>query len=186
MITLHTLLMTFQCVFATSVILSKNAVYSVIFLILTFCSSAFVLIFFTADFLALIFIIIYVGAIAILFLFVVMMLNIKEEPNNSALDFSNIFEIFIVSLIFSIWADVFISSDILFQFDSNFDGFSNLQALGQFLYNYFLSGVLIAGIILLVAVVGAITLTFNFNSHRKNQIISRQLSRAIECVHFLS
>jgi len=182
MITLHTLLMTLQCVFATSVILSGNAVHSVIFLILTFCCSAFVLIFFTADFLALIFIVIYVGAIAILFLFVVMMLNVKEDSNNSISRFSNVGEIFILSLLLGIWADGFTSPDIAFQFDENLDGFSNIQSLGQFLYNYFLSGVLIAGIVLLVAVIGAITLTFNFNSHRKNQVISRQLSRAIVCI----
>ena len=183
MITFHTLLMTCQCIFATSVILSKNAVHSVIFLILTFCSSAFILIFFTADFLALIFIIIYVGAIAILFLFVVMMLNIKEDSAGLGSGFSNVFEIFIVSLIFSVWADGFVFPDINFQFDSVFDGFSNLQVLGQFLYNYFLVGILIAGIVLLVSVIGAISLTFNFNSQRKNQIISRQLSRAIQSVH---
>jgi len=63
-----------------------------------------------------------------------------------------------------------------------FDNLNNIDILGQVLYNYFLSGVLIAGIVLLVAVIGAITLTFNFNSHRKNQVISRQLSRAIVCI----
>lgn len=183
MTTLHILLMIFQCVFATLVLLSKNAVHSVIFLILTFCCSAFILIFFTADFLALIFIVIYVGAIAILFLFVVMMLNIKEDSNNLQIGFSNIGEIFIISLLFGIWADQFVSPDIIFQFDTNLDGFSNLQALGQFLYNYFLTGILIAGIVLLVAVIGAILLTFSFNSYRKNQLVSRQLSRTIECLH---
>ena len=70
-----------------------------------------------------------------------------------------------------------------FFFDKNFDALYNIDSLGQFLYNYFLSCFLIAGIILLVALVGAIVLTLNFNSSRKNQLISRQLSRSIKCVH---
>jgi NADH-quinone oxidoreductase subunit J len=185
MTTLHNSLMILQCVFATFIFLSENAVHSVIFLILTFCCSACVLIFFTADFLALIFIVIYVGAIAILFLFVVMMLNVKES-SNSFNSFSNITEIIIISLLFGMWIDGFTSPDIIFKLDENLDGFSNLQSLGQFLYNYFLSGVLISGLVLLVAVIGAITLTFNFNSSRKNQIVSRQLSRSVEVTHFFN
>jgi len=70
-----------------------------------------------------------------------------------------------------------------FCFEKNFDALHNIDSLGQFLYNYFLSCFLIAGIILLVALIGAIILTLNFNSSRKNQLISRQLSRSIKCVH---
>jgi NADH-quinone oxidoreductase subunit J len=70
-----------------------------------------------------------------------------------------------------------------FCFEKNFDALYNIDSLGQFLYNYFLTCFLIAGIILLVALIGAIILTLNFNSSRKNQLISRQLSRSIKCVH---
>jgi NADH-quinone oxidoreductase subunit J len=71
-----------------------------------------------------------------------------------------------------------------FYFEKNVDVINNIDSLGQFLYNYFLSCFLIAGIVLLVALIGAIILTLNFNSTRKNQLISRQLSRSIKCIHF--
>jgi NADH-quinone oxidoreductase subunit J len=70
-----------------------------------------------------------------------------------------------------------------FYFEKNLDNLNNIDSLGQILYNYFLSCFLIAGIILLVALVGAIILTLNFNSSRKNQLISRQLSRSIKCIY---
>jgi SNF family Na+-dependent transporter len=70
-----------------------------------------------------------------------------------------------------------------FYFENNIDALYNIGSLGQFLYNYFLSCFLIAGIVLLVALIGAIILTLNFNSSRKNQLVSRQLSRSIKCVH---
>lgn len=182
----HTLLLVAQCFCATFVILSGNAVHSVVFLILTFCCSAFILILFTADFLALIFIVIYVGAIAILFLFVVMMLNIKDDTNSSVFWFSNVGELLVITLLLSLWFEEFSAPDVAFLFDTNFDSFSNIQSLGQFLYNYFLSGVLTAGIVLLIAVIGAITLTFHFSSKRQNQLVSRQLSRTVECTHFFN
>ena len=70
-----------------------------------------------------------------------------------------------------------------FSFEKNIDVIHNIDSIGQFLYNYFLSCFLIAGIVLLVALVGAIILTLNFNSKRKNQLISRQLSRSVKCVY---
>jgi NADH:ubiquinone oxidoreductase subunit 6 (subunit J) len=70
-----------------------------------------------------------------------------------------------------------------FHFEKSIDALHNIDSLGQLLYNYFLPCFLIAGIVLLVALVGAIILTLNFNSSRKNQLISRQLSRSIKCVH---
>jgi len=131
-----------------------------------------------------VFIIIYVGAIAILFLFVVMMLNVKvtvEEQNYSFIFFFGSF--FLLQVFFFI-TEIFNFGDIkFFEFQNNIDAISNIEAIGQFLYNYLLVCFLIAGLILLVAMLGAIILTLNFNSNRKNQLISRQLTRSVECIH---
>ena len=165
------------------VFISINPIHSVLFLILTFCNASIVLFVFNLDFLALIFIMIYVGAIAILFLFIVMMLNIKNEllTNRSYLPFI-IFGIlsFTLQLIF-VFEKIFYDINIipeLFNFQIYFDNLTNLQMLGQILFNCFLTCFLIAGFILLVAMLGAIVLTLNFSSRRKNELSTRQLSRS--------
>mgnify|MGYP001390047634 FL=1 len=121
-----------------------------------------------------------------MFLFVVMMLDVKTSLLESTSHTSVILSVgafFFIQVFFFI-NRVFSFGDLKhFSFEKNFDALYNIDSLGQFLYNYFLSCFLIAGIILLVALVGAIVLTLNFNSSRKNQLISRQLSRSIKCVH---
>jgi len=73
-----------------------------------------------------------------------------------------------------------------FEFQTNFDSFSNLDSLGQYIFTDFLSCFLIAGIILLVAIIGAVSLTLNYSSTRKNQLVFRQLSRSISLIRFIS
>lgn len=165
------------------VFFSKNPVHSVLFLILSFLNSAFILLLFKIEFLALLFIIIYVGAIAILFLFIVMMLNIKKDLFD--LKLNNFFIPFILSLFFLI----FITFDFTFLENWNFlnyqfnyvpfiiDSFSDITVFGQTLYNYYLSLILIGGLILLVAMIGAIVLTFEFKSIYLIENSLRQLSR---------
>ena len=189
MLILHTFLVICCCFCGLFVILAANPIHSLIFLILTFFGSACILIFFQIDFLALIFIVIYVGAIAILFLFVVMMLNVKFNAleDNSLNPFFAVIGVIFCSLIYLFFSQTFNFDYVKpFQFEKNFDIINNIDSLGQFLFNYFLSCFLVAGLILLIAVIGAIILTLNFSSTRKNQLIFRQLSRSINCITLIT
>ena len=188
---LHTFLSFLLILSGLFVFISENPVHSVLFLILTFCNASAILFLFNADFLALIFIIIYVGAIAVLFLFVVMMLNVKTFTAVSSLYVPFIFLGSFVLLIqlFLVVEKAFFgvsnsSEYALFQYQDTFDSMSNIDVLGQGLYNYFVPCFLLAGLILLVAMVGAIVLTLNFSSHRKNELVFRQLSRSDNFLSF--
>ena len=165
------------------VFISDNPVHSVLFLILTFCNASSILFIFNVDFIGVLFIIIYVGAIAVLFLFVVMMLNVKIYTLNS---FSSVPLIFLSSII--VFIQLYLNLDsVFFNFSlintsliyTNFlDNLSNIDIFGQALYNYFLTCFLISGLILLVAMIGAIVLTLNFRSHRKTELVNKQMSRS--------
>jgi len=175
--------------------LSKTSIESVLFLILTFCNAAAILFLLNVEFLGLIFIIIYVGAIAVLFLFVIMMLNVKTEEQNifSSKDADlqktltkfiilNIFLILSASSVYLFLGNVFLENEFyifqgLYNNIFNFDSLNNIDILGQVLYNYFLVCFLLAGLILLIALIGAIVLTLRFNTFQKKQHVFRQLSR---------
>jgi len=175
--------------------LSKTSIESVLFLILTFCNAAAILFLLNVEFLGLIFIIIYVGAIAVLFLFVIMMLNVKTEEQNifSSKDADlqktltkfiilNIFLILSASSVYLFLGNVFLENELyifqgLYNNIFNFDSLNNIDILGQVLYNYFLVCFLLAGLILLIALIGAIVLTLRFNTFQKKQHVFRQLSR---------
>lgn len=174
---------------------STNPIESVLFLILTFCNAAAILFIFNAEFLGLTFIIIYVGAIAVLFLFVIMMLNIKNTDGlahkyNVMLvlaDFSLAY--FFVFLAFLVTKKVFSQQEnFLLVHENNLltliDSLNNIDILGQFLYNYYLVCFLLAGLILLIALVGSIVLTLRFDSSQKNQLASRQLARTDKFLSF--
>ena len=90
-------------------------------------------------------------------------------------------------LSYTFFSEIFSFENIKsFTYENNFDNLNNIDCLGQILYNYFSSCFLIAGIVLLVAIIGAVILTLNFSSNRKNQLISRQLSRSVECLVLIS
>ena len=182
---LHLIFLSLVVFSSISLIFSKNPIYSVLFLILAFFGSASSLILFGVDFIGFLFIIIYVGAIAVLFLFVVMMLDLKLEGFSlNFYDFDSIFTIFVLC---PILFGLIYNSSFIFIFNSGFeslssfsfllDSFSNIDIFGQCMYNYFISCFLIAGLILLVAMLGAIVLTLKYKSYRKNQFVSSQLSR---------
>lgn len=168
--------------FSTSVSLSSNPVYSVIYLILTFCTTAFISFFFNLEFFGLIFVIIYVGAVAVLFLFIIMMLDIKDKS------FTQISFFYLVLINFSVFLFETLTKLFFFEVFSNksffapiilfFDTFFNMDILGQCLYNFFLICFLISGLILFVALLGSIVLTLNFNTSKKSQKYFRQLSRS--------
>jgi NADH-quinone oxidoreductase subunit J len=165
-------------------ILSNNPVYAVLFLILIFFCSSGILILFEIEFLGLLFMIIYVGAIAVLFLFIVMMLDLK---NSSKIYLSKFYNILFILFSFIVFSLIYFSNFLLF-FDKYLilenstilflDSLSNISVFGQCLYNYYIFCFVIAGLVLLVSMLGAISLTLVYTSRRKVESISRQLSRS--------
>lgn len=192
---IHSLLILLLLLSSFLVFLSENPVHSVLFLILSFFNAASILILFNADFLGLLFIIIYVGAIAVLFLFVVMMLNIKNIKVSANINFLYIpflilFNIIFIIKLFFYLNDIFSSLQYsffineLYLSESYIDVLTTIVVFGQVLYNYYLVCFLLAGFILLVAMLGAILLTFNFKSARKNELVFKQLSRSDNFLSF--
>jgi NADH-quinone oxidoreductase subunit J len=191
---LHSFLCFLLIFCGASVSSSVNSIESILFLILTFFNSAIILFFFHADFLGLIFIIVYVGAIAVLFLFVIMMLNVKiGKKINSFINLNFIMFLILIHLIglfFSFGWQIFsLENDSVLFFRNYektyfFDNLYNIDILGQALYNHYLVCFLLAGLILLVALIGAIVLTLRFNTFKKTQSIFRQLSRTDNILSF--
>lgn len=173
------------------VILSKNSIYSVLFLVLSFIITSCLLFLLECEFLALVFLIIYVGAISILFLFVVMMLNIKIV--NSTKDIAKyipigniIGGIFFFELYANI-SDSYLNNPYYNSFLSNhyvnwfekIDFLTNIESIGQVLYTFYVVQFLVSGLILLVAVLGAVVLTMsNYKTTTKKQILFKQISRS--------
>nr|QFO87201.1 NADH dehydrogenase subunit 6 [Eustigmatos cf. polyphem] len=169
------------------VIRSENPVHSVFFLVLVFLTSAFILFLIEIEFISLLFILVYVGAIAVLFLFVVMMLDIKISvfdkdymiylPLGLFLGFIFFFEVF-MSLYQNFLPSVNVTnSHIYMNWILSVDNLSNIETLGQLLYTYYFFYFLIAGIILLIPMIGAIVLTLNFSFKSKAQYEFAQILR---------
>ena len=173
------------------VIIAKNPLHSVLFLVSSFLSSSIILFLFESEFLALFFLIIYLGAIAVLFLFVVMMLNIKyTELQNSILYFPvGIFigvtvfiEVFgAINKVFSFNTDSSLTNHnhYLNWYDS-LDSYSDLYVLGQIFYTHYVLQILMAGLILYLSTIGVAFLTIKSSVNkdkRRDQSIFRQLSR---------
>ncbi len=161
---------------ALGVITSRNPVYSVLFLVLTFFSSACIWLLLEAEFLAITLVLVYVGAVMVLFLFVVMMLDINLAKLRSG--FASYLPVGILvalamaaQLFILIWARG-AGSQVLEYSDS--DG-SNTRMLGEWLYTQYLYPFEIAGFILLVAIVAAISLTHRRRPETKYQDPSRQV-----------
>lgn len=196
MAVLHSFLCLLMFISGLLVCFSKSPIESVLFLILCFCNAAGILFIFNVEFLGLIFIIIYVGAIAVLFLFVIMMLNIKNKDdlqtnkNNGIFSFLYfaLFYFFSFSLFLFIKKIFYQSEVFLLESKYNifmyFDNLNNIDVMGQYLFNYFLVCFLIAGLILLIALIGAIVLTLRFNNTEESQHVNRQLSRTDNFLSF--
>jgi NADH-quinone oxidoreductase subunit J len=173
---------------------SNNHVYSVLFLILSFVISAIILIMFEVEFIGLLFIMVYVGAVAVLFLFVVMMINVKKKSyqiKNPTIIYLNLIAgLFLwIKLYTTINATFFNSADndaILYPFNYTliqFDNLSNIEVIGQALYNGYNVAFILAGFILLVALIGSIHLTINFKESKKLDESYKQLSRRYTSVY---
>ena len=171
---------------AIMVTASKNTVHSVFFLILDFISISCLFIIIGAEFLGMIMLIVYVGAVAVLFLFVVMMLNVAQQKNQwflSKTSSSHIpigfiisaiifFELIIVIGGWKYRPDLINPPDILLSND-----ISNTHSLGQVLYTDYIHIFQISGMILLIAMIGSIVLTYRQREGVKKQSYIKQLSR---------
>ena len=174
-------------VFASIMVtVSRNAVYSVFFLILVFISISILFIMIGAEFLGMIMLIVYVGAVAVLFLFVVMMLNINEQITERSSRKGLVNNISVGSIVgaiiflellvvvggwkykgtFVLLSDINLNQDI-----------SNTHALGNVLYTDYIHLFQISGMILLVAMIGAIVLTFSKRENIKRQSYFNQIQR---------
>ena len=172
---------------AIMVTVSKNTVHSVFFLILDFISISCLFIMIGAEFLGMIMLIVYVGAVAVLFLFVVMMLNVAQQKNElfvKAEDSNHIPIGLIVSIIIFFELIIVIGGwkykpQIVESFSTvgiNLTN-SNTHSIGQVLYTDYIHLFQLSGMVLLVAMIGAIVLTFRKRSGVKKQSYFKQISR---------
>ena len=171
---------------AIMVTVSKNTVHSVFFLILDFISISCLFIMIGAEFLGMIMLIVYVGAVAILFLFVVMMLNVAQQksewftsrdksthiPIGLLVSLIIFFELIIVIGGWKYKPDLVNAASI----DIN-SSTTNTQMLGNIIYTDYIHLFQLSGMILLVAMIGAIVLTFRTRSGVKKQSYFKQISR---------
>ena len=178
---------TIAIVSAIMVTASKNTVHSVFFLILDFISVSCLFIMVGAEFLGMIMLIVYVGAVAVLFLFVVMMLNVAQQKNQWFLSSQSsrhipigliigtiiFFELIIVIGGWKYKPELFEKTNST----SSFEGISNTHSLGQILYTDYIHIFQISGMVLLVAMIGAIVLTFRQREGVKKQSYIKQISR---------
>jgi len=171
---------------AIMVTASKNTVHSVFFLILDFISISCLFIMIGAEFLGMIMLIVYVGAVAVLFLFVVMMLNVAQQKNQwfagqatskhipVGLIISTLIFVEIIIVIggWKYKPEIFDINNSITQISV-----SNTHSLGQILYTDYIHIFQISGMILLVAMIGAIVLTFRQRAGVKKQSYIKQISR---------
>ncbi|MAU87583.1 MAG: NADH-quinone oxidoreductase subunit J [Alphaproteobacteria bacterium] len=167
---------------AFMVVLSRNPVHSVLFLILCFFNSAGIFLILGAEFLAFILVIVYVGAVAVLFLFVVMMLDVEFNSSNSSiisyLPVGMTIGFIILSeliLVFFTWKREYTMPDLSEVIVNN--QYTNTETLGLVLYTENILFFQLAGLILLASMIGAIVLTVNHRPSAKRQDIVSQVNR---------
>ena len=171
---------------AIMVVASKNTVHSVFFLILDFISISCLFIMIGAEFLGMIMLIVYVGAVAVLFLFVVMMLNVAQQKNQwfeSTSDNTHIPIGLLISVVIFFELVIVISgwkykpdllSSVSVEINQNI---TNTHSIGNILYTDYIHLFQLSGMILLVAMIGAIVLTYRKRSGIKRQSYLSQISR---------
>jgi len=169
---------------AIMVIVAQHSVFSLLFLVLSFVSSSFLLFMLECEFLALIFIVVYVGAIAVLFLFAVMMLDAKLQNLSR-----NLFKYLPIGFLFGLGFLIPVLYQVNLEADNSTDKFAYLnwydlidsttdvEVYGQVLYSYFVLQFLVVGLILLVVLIGVVYLTNTYNSKQTvDQSTFKQLS----------
>lgn len=174
------------------VVCSQNPVHSLLFLVMSFCNASGLLLLYEIEFIALLLIIVYVGAIAVLFLFVMMMLNAKKSQS----DWTFLMGPF---LFLQFWLQIlilfekktihpfgFFESFYKVEWFQKVNVFVNVELLGGVLYTYYSFFFLVCGVILLLAMIGVIVLTTDFNSQVKRQQIFQQVARDFKRAIFLT
>jgi NADH-quinone oxidoreductase subunit J len=169
---------------AVMVIASRNPVHSVLFLILTFFNASGLFILLGAEFMAMILVVVYVGAVAVLFLFVVMMLDIDfselREGMLTYAPFGMVVGLILfteLALVLGVWAFSPEAAGALAAPTPAASVTTNTEALGQLLYTRYIYYFQAAGLVLLVAMIGAIVLTLRHKEGVKRQNISDQVAR---------
>jgi NADH-quinone oxidoreductase subunit J len=166
-----------------TVVVARNPVHSVLFLILAFFNTAALFVLIGAEFLAMILVIVYVGAVAVLFLFVVMMLNIdfaelrsgfvRYLPVGVLVGMILLAELVLISVSWAVTPARMVETAM----PAGAVAISNTRALGDILYTRYLFAFQVAGLILLVAMIGAIVLTLRRRPDVRRQSIAAQLAR---------
>lgn len=175
------------------VIIAQHPVFSLLFLVSCFIFSSFLLFLLECEFLAFLFIVVYVGAIAILFLFAIMMLESKlSNLSKNTIKYFPIgilFSIVLLLPILNVVNTFFVDSSIISDsfYVNNYQNWYDLidstydvNVYGQILYSYFALQLLIAGLILLVVLIGVVSLTNSYEKQTKQQSTFRQLSRTVK------
>jgi NADH:ubiquinone oxidoreductase subunit 6 (subunit J) len=188
---------------AIMIIISKNPIHSILFLVLVFVSTTGLLILLGVEFIAMLFLVVYVGAITVLFLFVIMMLNVKIiELNERFIQYLpiglfiglifllevlfllnnnlispniNLTEVYINNITTTLLNNYFIQSNDYFQVIS----LTNIEQIGNFLFNEYAYLFFLGGVILFLAMIGAIILTLNQKLKNKKQDYYTQTNRLL-------
>jgi NADH-quinone oxidoreductase subunit J len=167
---------------AVAVISARNSVHSVLFLILAFFNAAALFVLIGAEFLAMILVVVYVGAVAVLFLFVVMMLDVNFAEMRAGflryLPIGGLIGLVLLVELFMLYGSIGGGASILAPAGQT--GPTNTAALGQLIYTHYAYLFQAAGLVLLVAMIGAIVLTHRQRAGVRRQVISQQLSRRRE------
>jgi len=177
---------------AAMVVSARNPVHSVLFLILAFFNAAALFLIAGAEFLAMILVIVYVGAVAVLFLFVVMMLDVDFEQLRSGFQRylpvgATVGVVLFFELVAVLWGWELSPQSIQLRMSPAPTTLSNTEALGQVLYTDYIFLFQTAGLILLVAMIGAIVLTLREGKTSRHQSIRVQTGRTVaETLEMLS
>jgi NADH-quinone oxidoreductase subunit J len=168
---------------AALVISARNPVHSVLFLILTFFSAAGLFVLLGAEFLAMLLVVVYVGAVAVLFLFVVMMLDVDFAQFRQGFARYLPFGLVVAALL--LFEMIVVSAAVATRGAAggqtvpmaSTPGFTNAEAIGRVLYTQYVYFFQAAGLVLLIAMIGAIVLTLHHRPHVRRQNIARQVAR---------
>jgi NADH-quinone oxidoreductase subunit J len=170
---------------AFCVVAARNPVHSVLFLILTFFTSAGLFVLLGAEFLAMLLIVVYVGAVAVLFLFVVMMLDIDFAELKAGfftyLPFGGLIALILLgqfTMVGGAWIEKNVAASALAAPTPKPDLISNAEAIGRILYTDYIFLFQGAGIVLFIAMVGAIVLTLRHRDGVRRQNVSAQVARS--------
>lgn len=164
---------------ALMVILSRNPVRSALFLVLAFFASTSLWLLLQVEFLGLVLILVYVGAVMTLFLFVVMTLNIDVEVKKTGFVSYLPYGFIIICILVGLTAYVISPrhlASVQYTFHQNPANYSNVKDLGGVLYTQYAYPFEIAGVILLVAIIAAITLTLRGRQGHKNPPVEQQIA----------